>query len=227
MNSKVVEITELLARHFPGMDGLTEPDIRSILDSANTYVFPANKQVSAPGTRSELFILVLSGSIRVQVVTDSGREIVLYHVRPGDGCILTTSSLISGENFPAEGITDTSTEVLALSHSAFDKALDESAAFRRFVFSNLGQRLADVISRIEQLCSPSIDRHLAGLLVKLPTNSDNSVTVTHQELAGNLGTAREVVSRHLKRFESNGWVLLGRGSIHIQNADALSQLATR
>ena len=84
-----------------------------------------------------------------------------------------------------------------------------------------------MISRIEQLCSPSIDRHLAGLLVKLPTNSDNSVTVTHQELSGNLGTAREVVSRHLKRFESNGWVLLGRGSIHIQDADALLQLATR
>ena len=64
-------------------------------------------------------------------------KVVLYHLRPGDGCILTTSSLISGENFPAEGITDTSTEVLALSHSAFDKAPNESAAFDVLSFPTL------------------------------------------------------------------------------------------
>jgi len=225
MNSKSIRLTEQLVRHFPEMTELSDPDIKDILDGANTHSFPPEKLVSARGSKSELFVLVMTGSIRVQVVTESGREVILYHVRPGEGCILTTSSLITGEPFPAEGITNTDTEVLALTRAVFDKAIDESGAFRRLVFSNLGQRLSDVISRIEQLCSPSIDRHLADTLVRLSSGNGSTVVKTHQELAGDIGTVREVVSRHLKRFENSGWIRLGRGSISIEDSEALAAMA--
>ena len=156
---------------------------------------------------------------------DSGREVVLYHVRPGDGCILTTTCLLSGDTFPAEGITDLPTKALALSRAEFDLALQGSPGFRHLVFANLGQRLADVISRIEQLCSPSIERHLAAMLMESQTDNKGSITTTHQKLAGELGTAREVVSRHLKRFEEKGWVRLGRGTIQIREPETLTRLS--
>ncbi len=208
---------------FPQLSVEDDAKIKRIMGKARTLVFPANKLVSSPGTCCEYYILVLKGSIRVQIITDSGREVVLYHVRPGNGCILTTTCLLSGDRFPAEGITDTETEVIALTPTEFQQALQ----FRSFVFSNVGQRLADVITRIEQLCSPAIDRHLAKILLTLSMPESGPISVTHQELASELGTAREVVSRHLKQFELHEWVQLGRGTIRIKNRETLLSLSRK
>jgi CRP/FNR family transcriptional regulator len=135
--------------------------------------------------------------------------------------------LLSGNRFPAEGITDTSTEVIALTSVEFEQALHTSSQFRSFVFSNVGQRLADVITRIEQLCSHAIDHQLAKLLLALYTRESELISTTHQELASELGTAREVVSRHLKQFELHGWVQLGRGTILIKEYDILTGLSKK
>ena len=228
MESTANAVTSRLDKHFPTLLGPHNQQLREIFEQAKLLSFPENQQVSSPGAACELYIMVLSGSIRVQVLTDSGREVTLYHVRPGDGCILTTSCLLSHEPFPAEGITETATEVLALSRAEFDQSLDSSSEFRQLVFLNMGQRLADVITRLEQLCSPSIDRHLAKSLIRLAENTDEkTILVTHQELANEPGTAREVVSRHLKRFEQNNWVRLGRGAIQLLEPDVLAHLAVK
>ena len=225
MSTTATVIGDDLERLFPLLAEEGSRDVRKIMENAKTLSFPANQQVSSPGSSCELYILVLTGSIRVQILTDSGREVVLYHVRPGDGCILTTTCLLSGDAFPAEGITDSTTTALALSRAEFDLALQQSPHFRHLVFANLGQRLADVITRIEQLCSPSIERHLAAMLIESQTDNKGSITTTHQKLAGELGTAREVVSRHLKRFEEKGWVRLGRGTIQIREPETLTRLS--
>ncbi len=224
MNTASAANGALWRRYFPQLSQTEEPAIQQIIDKSRYLEIPANVQVSAAGTACSDYVLVVSGSIRVQVVTEKGREVVLYHVRSGEGCVLTTSCLLSSSTFPAEGFTETRTEILALPAVDFDQGLGASTHFRHFVFNNFAQRLAGVISRIEQLCSPAIDRSLARTLLNLSKDTGLPVTATHQELASELGTAREVVSRHLKRFESEGWVSLGRGTIQVISPEMLARV---
>lgn len=214
----------LWAEQFPELANCTDPPVANMLEHAATLSFPAKQRVLLPGSDSENYLLVGSGSIRVQVLTDTGREVPLYHVNAGDTCVLTTSCLLSGEHFPAEGITETDVIVFCLPASWFSQALDNSSFFRHFVFRKFSARLGEVIARMEQVCSVSIDRRLAKILNSKDTSGE-PIATTHQELAAELGTAREVVSRHLKQFESRGWVVLGRGSIHITAPEALAGVA--
>lgn len=218
-----MDCNALWVKQFPELASCADPPIAGMLEHAATVTFPAKQRVLVPGSDCENYLLVGSGSIRIQVLTDTGREVTLYHVNAGDTCVLTTSCLLSGEHFPAEGITETEVVVFCLPASWFSQALDSSPVFRRFVFKKFSGRLSEVIARMEQVCSVSIDRRLAEILKSKYTTGE-PIATTHQELASELGTAREVVSRHLKQFESNGWVILGRGSIQITAPKALARV---
>jgi CRP/FNR family transcriptional regulator len=160
----------------------------------------------------------------VQLLSDTGREIVLYRVSPGESCVLTTSCLLGGERYPAEGITEAPVRALTISAGQFAQALHQSDTFRRFVFANLGRRFADVIRHMQEIAFGNLDRRLAELLLSRVART-GTLTVTHQEIAVELGTAREVVSRHLKHYEANGWVALRRGRLELLDIAALQQLA--
>ena len=208
---------------FPELAGSNDPIIRRLVDQAQLVRLPPGTSVFEPGTRCMSYLLVVEGSVRVQLVTESGREAVLYHVRSGNSCILTTSCLLGGQHYPAEGVTENAVTALVIPGPDFEQAVEGSCAFRRFVFANLGRRLAEVMERIEQIAFGPIDRRLAGVLLDL-ADGDGTVHTTHQNLAVELGSAREVVSRHLKRFEAQGWVRLGRGTVNIERPEALRAL---
>lgn len=161
--------------------------------------------------------------MRVQITGESGREVVLYRVQPGQSCVLTTSCILAGEAYPATGVTDTEVQAFAIPKPEFDRAMDASAAFRRFVFANLGGRLAEVIERIEEVALQPLDRRLAALL--LARAEAGHVAATHQQIAAELGSAREVVSRHLKRLEGRGLVHLARSSVELVDCEGLQALA--
>lgn len=197
-----------------------DAELAAILGRAQCVHLPPGQRVFEPGAVCQNYLLVARGQVRVQLLTASGREVVLYHVGPGDSCVLTTSCLLGAARYPAEGITAGEVTALALAAADFHQGLDSSAVFRRFVFGNLGRRLSDVIARMEQVVFASIDARLAGSLLQL-AGPDGRLAVTHHDLAVELGTAREVVSRHLKRFEEQGWVRLGRGSIELLDCAAL------
>jgi CRP/FNR family transcriptional regulator len=147
--------------------------------------------------------LILSGSVKAQIISPDGREILLYHVCSGDSCVLTTSCLLGDNNYPAEGYTETEVSAFAIPANIFHRCLEQSTFFREFVFRNFSQRLADVIKRMESISFGSIDQKLASALF---ASGETTLRKTHNELALELGSAREVVSRHLKRFESYGWL---------------------
>jgi CRP/FNR family transcriptional regulator len=167
---------------------------------------------------------VLDGSVRVQKLGENGREIVLYRVGRGETCLLTTSCLIARERYPAEGITETEVRAAALPDEPFNEALALSSEFRGFVFASFGARLAELMALIEAISFGRIDARLARRLLESETAS-GEVIATHQELAAELGTAREVVSRFLKEFERRGYVRLARGRIEIAERAALEKLA--
>jgi CRP/FNR family transcriptional regulator len=148
---------------------------------------------------------------------------LLYRVNPGNACILTTSCLLGANDYPAFGITETQVSALAIPAGDFHQAIGQSAFFRAFVFSGFADRLSGVIVRMEELLEGDIDRMLAKAL--LDSARDGKVDMTHQDLAVAIGSAREVVSRHLKRLESRQWVKLSRGSLQLINYESLETLA--
>jgi len=196
----------------------------AVIEGASMISIDANQPVFHVGSPCENYVLVLAGSVRVQVLGEGGREAVLYRVLPGQSCVLTTCSILSGDSYPAEGFTETPVRALAVSKPAFDEALESAPAFRRFVFTNLGNRIADVIARMEEVAFHPIERRLATCLLARADEA-GTVRITHQEIAVELGTAREVVSRHLKRLESSGLVALGRSTVQVQNSGELQRLA--
>lgn len=212
---------QLWQQHFPQFMASPETTMKSLMASAQLLKIPAGQQVFYPGSLCENYLLMLEGRIKTQLISESGREILLYHVCSGDSCVLTTSCLLGGNCYPAEGITESPVLAFAISSIAFHRCLEQSAFFREFVFKNFANRLATVILRMEEVVFDTIDRRLSRLLL---TYKQSTLNITHQELAAELGTAREVVSRHLKNFEKCGWLRLNRGIIEIINPNALAQL---
>jgi CRP/FNR family transcriptional regulator len=189
---------------------------------AQTVKLEQGRFVFHAGDACQAFLLLLDGEVRVQLTSEGGREVTLYRIGPGGSCILTTSCLLSQEHYPAEAIAESDVEAVAIPMSSFQEALESSHYFRQFVFDGFSTRLTNVIRKIEQIAFTAIDTRLAALLLEL---HDRGVeNVTHQELAVELGTAREVVSRHLKRFESEGWVRLGRGQISLTDRDGINSM---
>jgi CRP/FNR family transcriptional regulator len=197
---------------------------RSVIEGARQIALDANQPVFHVGSPCENYVLVLEGSVRVQVIGEGGREAVLYRVLPGQSCVLTTCSILSGESYAAEGFTEAPVRALVVAKTAFDAALESAPAFRRFVFTNLGNRIADVIARMEEVAFRPIERRLATCLLARADEA-GTVPITHQEIAVELGTVREVVSRHLKRLESSGLVALGRSTVQVLKPEELQRLA--
>ena len=158
----------------------------------------------------------------MQKIAENGREIVLYRVEGGQSCILTTNCLITGDEYSAEGITEGEVEALILPAATFRALLACSEIFRGFVFSAYATRISGLLMLIEEVAFGRIDARLAGWLAE---RGQGELKATHQEIAVELGTAREVVSRQLKEFERRGWLTLGRGRLEILDVAAMAALA--
>lgn len=217
----MTEINELP----PALASLDEQSRRQLLGSASTVELGANQFVFHLGDACEAFVILLDGKVRVQLTSSAGREVTLYRIEPGGSCLLTTSCLFSRDQYPAEALTETPIRALALPRAVFEELLEHSRAFRDYVFDGFARRLTDVIGRIEAVALTPIESRLAAMLVRL--HGDGKSTITHQALAVELGTAREVVSRHLKRMEASGWVELGRSRVIVADRDALQRLVEK
>jgi CRP/FNR family transcriptional regulator len=200
----------------------------------DTRIASAVREISLPsgtvafrqGDDCANYLLVIEGSIKVMARGESGREIVLYRVRRGNSCVLTTSCLMSRGHYPAEGICETSVRALAIPAATFHQGLAESDAFRQFVFNAYGQRLAEVIALVEDLSFVHLKQRLARYLTS-HSHESGTLNTTHQALATELGSAREVISRHLKDFEKHGWITQHRGQITVRDRARLEQLASQ
>ncbi|WP_293766085.1 Crp/Fnr family transcriptional regulator [uncultured Aquitalea sp.] len=211
---------------FPALAALDATSRQALQAASQPVDLPAGITVFHEGSPCQLYLFLLEGRLRVQKLAENGREITLYRVESGDTCIVTTACLMSGRAYNAEGVTETPVHAMGLPVPAFRQLLAESAGFRDFVFSTYGERIADLLLLIEEVSFGRIDQRLAGSLLTLP-KQDGVLAITHQELAVELGSAREVISRQLKEFERRGWISLARGQIRLQDEPALRQLADK
>jgi CRP/FNR family transcriptional regulator len=166
------------------------------------------------------FPFVLGGSIRVVKAAANGRELPLYKVLPGESCIITSSCLLGRSDYNARGVAETETTLAMLPRERFDALLGEPA-FRGFVFRLFTERIAELMQLIEEVAFRKLDQRLANRLL----GKGRLLHVTHQQLADDLGSVREIVSRLLKGFAAQGLVRLGREQIEILDPTGLRQLA--
>jgi CRP/FNR family transcriptional regulator len=164
---------------------------------------------------------VLEGAVRVVMNAPSGREILLYRVDPGQGCILSGGCLLGHSDYAARGIAEEDVTLLSLPPAEFQALLLEHEPFRHFVFGMYGERLAEVMQLVEEVAFRRLDERLAQLLV----HRGPVIAATHQSLADELGSVREIVSRLLRSFEQRGWVKLERERITLTDPRSLAALA--
>jgi len=173
------------------------------------------------------YVLVVSGSIRVQKIDPQGHEIVLYRVEEGQSCMLTTTCLLGKQHYPAEGVVEADVDLVLLPLDVFDSALAQSPLFREFVMANIGHRISDLMLLLEDVAFGRKDVRLAAFLLKNASKNGDLLEFTHRQMAVELGTAREVVSRLIKDFERKGLVMLGRNKITVLQLDAIRDIANR
>ncbi|MFA6178604.1 MAG: Crp/Fnr family transcriptional regulator [Candidatus Methylopumilus sp.] len=207
---------------FPALLAL-EPSARELMaKSARIVEAPIGTIGYSEGMPCNAYVLRLAGQSRVYKMSSGGREILLYRVAAGETCVLTTTCLLGRSDYPASTIVEEPIRDVIIPAAAFHQLMIDSAVFRRFVMENYGALISDLIVLLDEVAFHSLDARLAKLLLDVP---QAEIVRTHQQMADELGTAREVVSRQLKRFEQKGWVTLGRGHITVLQRKALEQLA--
>lgn len=198
---------------FSGLADLDSASRATLASRTRVLRVPEGTIVFGPGQEPEHMLLLLDGSVRVQKISETGREIVLYRVRTGETCVLTTACLLGHEEYSAEGVAETAVEAAAIPRPVFDDLIGHSDSFRQFVFESYSRRITDLFMVIEEVAFRRMDIRLAQKLLDL--ENEGVVKATHQKLAAELGTAREVVSRQLAEFHRRGWIEQSRGTISI------------
>ena len=209
---------------FPGLSRLPDAIRSYLVEESKIVTVPANTVIFGPGKSPEHLLLLLDGTVRVQQTSDTGREIVLYRVHAGESCVLTTACLLAYEDYSAEGIAETETRAVAIPRKVFDKLVSDSIEFRQFVFTAYSKRITDLFMVIEEIAFQKLDIRLAHKLIELAGDND-TVSATHQKLAVELGSAREVISRQLQEFQRRGWIEQSRGTIRLIERMPLENLA--
>jgi CRP/FNR family transcriptional regulator, anaerobic regulatory protein len=206
---------------FPALADAAPATLERIVEHGIHRKVPAGTIMFDAHTPCAGFPLVLSGTIKVLQRYPNGREMPLYRVKPGESCLLSGSCLLGHAEYSATGIADTDVELLIVPPSDFHALIASDEAFRNHVFSLFGERLATLLSLVEAVAYQKLDQRLAELLLA----KGDPVHATHQVLADELGSVREIVSRLLRVFEDKGWVDLAREKIRIIDPAALTALA--
>ncbi|MEP2921266.1 Crp/Fnr family transcriptional regulator [Sulfitobacter sp.] len=209
---------------FAGLSQLDGPVKDLLLKRTKIVTVPRDTMIFGPGNSPENMLFLLDGTVRVQQVSETGHEIVLYRIEAGESCVLTTACLLAYEDYSAEGIAETAVQAAAVPRAVFDELVSQSKPFRSFVFAAFSKRITDLFLMIDEVAFQRLDVRLAGRLLKLSDKS-NRVATTHQKLSIELGTAREVISRQLQEFQRRGWIAQARGRVDILDRAQISQLA--
>jgi len=219
-----VEQTNWIDR-ISGLSNLERHYKEMLLQRSKVIEVPENTIIFGPGTKPHSLMVLLEGSVRVQQVSESGREIILYRINPGESCIMTTACLLAFEDYSARGIAECDLAAVSISRELSDQLLAGSVNFRQFIFGAFAKRVTDLFAVVEDVAFQRIDIRLAQKLIEL-AGADSVIFTTHYHLAVELGTAREVISRQLREFQRRNWIQQSRGSITLTNRSDMIQLSS-
>lgn len=209
---------------FQGTRSLPRAVRDRLLQVAQVRSYSTGDEVFGPQNVPDSLFFLFEGTIRVSQTSENGRDIVLYRVDAGESCVLTTACMLAEEAYNAEGIAESDIIAIALPRRSFDALVAEVPAFRTFVFAAYSRRLIDLLRVVDDVAFGRIDVRLADRLLTL-AGDDKEIAATHAQIASELGTAREVISRVLNDFQKRDFIAQSRGRIAVTNKPALRALA--
>lgn len=198
--------------------------IRDFKQVAFSVRIPAGKDVFVEGDEANAIALLLSGVVRVYKIGETGREITLYRFGLGESCILTANAILSRQTFPAIATVEQDAEAVMIPAETFRLWVKRWEVWRDFVFELLSQRLASVMTVVDEVAFRRMDARVAGLLLQRAP-AGQPISITHQEIAAELGSSREVISRILEDFAARGLLRTARGTVEIVDAANLHKRA--
>lgn len=213
-----------LTRALPPLQRADPPLIREFAQAARLARIPAGQDVFVEGDAVESIAFVISGVVRVYKIGETGREITLYRFGLGESCVLTANAILSRQSFPAIATVEQAAEVVLVPAEVFRDWVRRSDAWRDFVFELLSQRLASLMAVVNEVAFRRLDVRLADFLLARSRHA-NPVRLTHQAIAAELGSSREVISRVLEDLAQEGLVQPARGQITVLDPAALETRA--
>ncbi len=203
----------------------TDSEIARDFRQAAFYArIPAGKDIFVEGDAVQSIALMLSGNVRVYKIGENGREITLYRFGLGESCILTANAIMNQRTFPAVALVESEAEAIMVPAETFRDWMRRYEEWRNFLFDLLSQRLAAVMAIVDEVVFHRMDARVAALLLRR-AEQGTVIQITHQEIAAELGSSREVISRILEGFESAGLISSSRGQVEILEADELEARA--
>jgi len=199
--------------------------LRQRIDDAATYVhLDSGADFYREGDIGEVFALVGRGDIRVFKAAENGREISLYHVQDGEPCLVNMLCVFLGRPAMASARAEAATDAVLIPARTFRDWVNTHEFVREYVFATMARRLVDVMTLVEEVAFHKVDVRFADLLLRRFPATGMALHTTHEELAAELGTAREVVSRLLKEFERAGTLSIARGRLELRDGDHLRRI---
>lgn len=206
-------------------DKLSESEINLLENNIANVSY--NKGFNLHSTDSECLgvLLIKNGGLCVYILSEDGREITLYRLSPGDVCVLSASCIINSITFDVHIDAESDTDAYLINIDTFSKLSNQNVYVENFAYKNTNERFSDVMWAMEQILFMSFDKRLAiFLLDEITKTNSNELHLTQEQIAKYIGSAREVVSRMLKVFQSEGILEQSRGSIHIIDKEKLREL---
>lgn len=211
--------TEHLFQLYPVLSEVNQKILKQALSRAELLTFKAGTSIFEELQPCNAFPFILSGNIRVYKQSVNGRELSLYNVTSGDACVVTAGCLLGDEPYNAAGLVTKDSTLVMMSSEDFETLLT-SRVFREFIFSLFSKRILGLMQLVEEVTFQKLDKRLASLLLRL----GRDIKVSHQDLADELGTVREMITRLLNSFSDSGIIALSRGRIEILNESALRSI---
>lgn len=207
--------------------GELRPDLQQeILKVGNEVNVPRGTILFSPGGQCPNVALLGAGSIRVFIGSDSGREVTLYHVGPGETCPINLLSALLGHAVPATAVVESDVHAVVLPKDQCRRWMDAEPAMRNFLLNGLAVRFMEIFQQVNEITFGRLDRRLTDFLSRGFADSrldPPEIKATHEHIASELGTAREVVSRLLREFERGVAIDLGRGKVTLKDSVRLRQ----
>jgi CRP/FNR family transcriptional regulator len=184
---------------------------------------PKGQFVAMEGEECKYLPIIKAGIVRVYKLSPTGNEITLYRIKPGESCILTISCLLTNKSFPAVAFTETDTEIILIDAKSVKNWVNKYSIWRDFIFNYMSNIIFKVLSLLESSTFNRTESRVIHFLIQKSEEEGGELKYTHQKIASEIGTSREVVSRILKDFEAQQIIKLSRGSLSILNKEALKK----
>lgn len=219
-----IENQKLIEKYLTFWEKLEDTQKNLLLNSSAEKVFHKDDSIYSADEECLGVLLIKTGMLRVFILSEDGREVTLYRLYPGDTCVLSASCILNSINFEVHISAELETEAILINIAAFGKVANENVYVENFSLRNAMERFSEVMFAIEEILFSSIEKRLANYLLDQSDRvGGDQIKVTHDQIAKDIGSAREVVSRMLKVFQEAGLIEQGRGKIVIINEKGLEK----